>query len=98
MQEINKLCKIAVVKTGKEGSLIACEDEVIRIEARPAEVVDTTGAGDLYATGFLYGLSKGYPLQRCGEIGSLVAAKAIETIGPSITEDRMEQIRESLQA
>ena len=89
---IGGLCNIAVVKTGAKGSLIACGDDVFAVDAAPAQVVDTTGAGDLYATGFLYGLSKGLPLRECGEIGSLVAAKAIETVGPTLTPDRLEMI------
>ena len=96
VREIGKLCDIAVVKTGEKGSLIACRGEVIPIEPVPARVVDTTGAGDLYATGFLYGLSKGLPLRDCGGIGSLTAAKAIETLGPTLTDDRLQIILEEL--
>lgn len=91
--DIAAICEIAVVKTGPKGSLISVSGEITTIEAIPAEVVDTTGAGDLYATGFLYGLSIGLPLRECGEIGSLVAAKAIETIGPTLTPTSLEEIR-----
>lgn len=94
--KIGELCKIGVVKVGEKGSLIIRDGVVTGIDAIPAEVIDTTGAGDLYATGFLYGLSKGLTLAECGAIGSLVAAKAIETIGPTLTEDRLDQIREYL--
>lgn len=93
VKELGEMCEIAVVKIGAQGSLVACGGTVHRIEPLPAQVVDTTGAGDLYATGFLYGLSKGLPLQECGEIGSLVAAKAIETIGPTLTPDRLDEIK-----
>ncbi|MDR0955217.1 MAG: adenosine kinase [Rikenellaceae bacterium] len=96
VREIGALCEIAVVKIGAAGSLIHANGQVIAVAASPAQVVDTTGAGDLYATGFLYGLSHGLPLSLCGQIGSLVAAKAIETVGPSITEDHMEEIRQWL--
>ena len=95
--EIGGLCEIAVVKTGEKGSLIAHSGELIPIDPVPAQVIDTTGAGDLYATGFLYGLSEGLTLRECGDIGSLVAAKAIETIGPALTDDRLEMIKEYLQ-
>lgn len=96
VREIASYCETAVVKTGEKGSLICSGGEVIEIAAVPAQVVDTTGAGDLYATGFLYGLSKGLPLRRCGEIGSLVAARAIETVGPTVTEENLQRIREEL--
>ena len=46
------------------------------------ELVDTTGAGDLYAAGFLYGLTSGHSLVDCGRLGSLAAAEVIEHIGP----------------
>ena len=92
VREIAAMCEIAVVKTGPKGSLIAVAGEITPIEAIPAKVVDTTGAGDLYATGFLYGLSLGLPLHECGEIGSLVAAKAIETIGPTLTPAGLKEI------
>ena len=93
VREIGAMCEIAVVKTGPKGSLIANAGKITIIEAVPAKVVDTTGAGDLYATGFLYGLSTGLSLRECGEIGSLVAAKAIETIGPTLPPNGLEAIR-----
>ena len=81
LSEISKLCKIAVVKTGSKGSMVKRGKEVVQIDAIPANVVDTTGAGDLYASGFLYGLSNDMPLKRCGEIGALLAGSVIEVIG-----------------
>ncbi len=91
-EELARRCGIAVVKVGAHGSLIAAGDERIAIEAVPAEVVDTTGAGDLYAAGFLYGFSQGHDLRRSGEIGSLVAARAIESVGTAIPEEVMQTI------
>jgi sugar/nucleoside kinase (ribokinase family) len=51
------------------------------MKRKSARVVDTTGAGDLYASGFLYGLTRGLPLPICGEIGSLCAAEIISHFG-----------------
>ena len=93
---MGELTDIAVVKIGAEGSLIYSGGELFRVEAFPARVVDTTGAGDLYATGFLYGWCRGMSLARCGEIGSLVAAKGIEHVGPAFTEEGVEEIKKEL--
>ena len=58
--------------------------------------MDTTGAGDLYASGFLYGLSSGLPLKTCGEIGTLLASNVIEVIGAKMTESTWENIRREI--
>ncbi|MCD8184892.1 MAG: PfkB family carbohydrate kinase [Rikenellaceae bacterium] len=96
IHHLGGMCEIAVLKIGAKGSMIASGGQVHRVSAVPARVIDTTGAGDLYATGFLYGLSRELPLPRCGEIGSLIAAKAIETIGPTVTEEALLQIQAAL--
>ena len=66
---------IAAVTRGAEGSVIIAHDEVVDVAAETVEkVVDTTGAGDLYAAGVLYGLTQGYELAVAGKIGSICAA------------------------
>jgi sugar/nucleoside kinase (ribokinase family) len=76
-------CEIAAITKGAEGSVIATADGLVHVEAHPVrKVVDTTGAGDLYAAGFLYGLTQGEPLDECGRLGSLAAAAVIGHIGP----------------
>ncbi len=77
-------CSIAVVKTGKNGSLVRRGHEKHRIEAITARAVDSTGAGDLYAAGFLFGLARNLDLPACGRIGSLVAGRVVETIGAKL--------------
>lgn len=80
-KEIGKQDKIVIVKLGKRGSLI-CENGVItRIAPFPAKVIDTTGAGDCYAAGFLYAFCQGWPLEKAGKLGSLFAAKVVEQTG-----------------
>src|SRR5512138_427526 len=81
LDEIAVMSRIAVVKTGARGSLIKSGNEVHEIQPILAKPVDTTGAGDLYAAGFLCGLAKGLPLKSCGELGSLLAGNVIEVIG-----------------
>ena len=81
--DISKACDIAVVKLGENGSLVKRKDSasVVRIEAVRAKAVDTTGAGDFYAAGFLYGLSRNKDLATCGKIGSIIAAKVVQQMG-----------------
>ena len=84
LDEIAKMCSIAVVKVGKDGSWVKAGDECHFIEAWPADTIDATGAGDTYAAGFLYAHSLGLPLKVCGEAGSIIAAKVVEVIGTKI--------------
>jgi sugar/nucleoside kinase (ribokinase family) len=86
-------CEIAVVKTGPDGSWIKRGDEVIRVEALKVNAIDTTGAGDLYAAGFLYGFSNGFSLDKCGLFGSILAGKVIEVIGARMPEDKWAEAR-----
>lgn len=84
LDEISKHCKIAVVKVGKNGSMVKSGNEYHFIEPWPAATIDATGAGDTYAAGFLYAHSLGMPLKVCGEVGSIIAAKVVEVIGTKI--------------
>jgi sugar/nucleoside kinase (ribokinase family) len=75
--------KICAVTRGAEGSVVAAQGETHAVEAFPVEkVVDTTGAGDQYAAGFMFGLARGRPLEICGRLGSLAAAEVISHYGP----------------
>ncbi|MFM9937999.1 MAG: adenosine kinase [Hyphomicrobiaceae bacterium] len=74
--------KIAVLTRSAKGSLIMAGDKAVTVTPEPVrQVVDTTGAGDLYAAGFLYGLSQGKSLDTCGRLGSIAAAEVISHIG-----------------
>lgn len=84
LDEMARHCDIAVVKVGKDGSMLKSGDEYHYIPAWPAATIDATGAGDTYAAGFLYAHSLGMPLKVCGEIGSVIAAKVVEVIGTKI--------------
>ena len=72
---------IACITMSDKGSVVVAGTETYEIPAQPVEVVDTTGAGDLYAAGFLYGYTAGKPLAECGRLGSLAAAEVISHIG-----------------
>ena len=96
VREMARMCEVAIVKIGDKGSLVAAGETVYSVAARPADVVDTTGAGDLYASGFLFGLSRELPLETCGRIGSLVAAEVIAEVGPAIPEEKWPGIRQRM--
>jgi sugar/nucleoside kinase (ribokinase family) len=89
---LSEICEIAVVKVGKDGSLIKRGEEVIKIGTIDVKSIDTTGAGDLYASGFLYGYAHGLPLDKCGMFGSVLAGNVIETIGAKMDEERWKKI------
>ncbi|MEZ5994241.1 MAG: adenosine kinase [Hyphomonadaceae bacterium] len=76
-------CPIVAVTRSEIGSLIAASEETIEIKPFPvANVIDTTGAGDLYAAGFLFGYARGKALDECGKLASLAAAEVISHVGP----------------
>jgi len=93
---LGKITEIAVVKIGKDGSLVKFNDEVIVINPFKANSIDTTGAGDIYASGFLFGLANGLTLEKCGTIGSLLASNVIEVIGAKIHENVWEKLRDKV--
>jgi sugar/nucleoside kinase (ribokinase family) len=81
-REVRRHCDVAALTRSEKGSVVVTRDHTHMIDAaRVARVVDTTGAGDLYASGFLYGLTHGRDLATCGKLGSLCAAEAISHFG-----------------
>ena len=98
LKDIAEMCEIAIVKVGPKGSLIMSGSEGVEVPAHPAKSIDTTGAGDLYAAGFLFGLGKGQSFRIAGEIGSLLAARVIEIIGAKMGESSWEFLRSEIKA
>ena len=93
LQYISEMCDLAVVKIGTKGALIKHKGEVIHIGIMAAaKRVDTTGAGDFYAAGFMYGLCEGLSLRQCGTIGAITAGKVIEVVGPTLGEEAWSEI------
>jgi Sugar kinases, ribokinase family len=83
LKKIAQDCKLAAVTMSEEGAVILRGDERLQVSAYPIEeLVDTTGAGDLFAAGFLYGYTHGRSLEDCGKLGCLAAAIVIQQIGP----------------
>ena len=93
LDAIANICDIAIVKTGPDGSWIKRADEVVKVDALKVKPVDTTGAGDLYAAGFLYGYSHGFNLDQCGMFGSILAGKVIEGIGARMMPEKWIEAR-----
>ncbi len=76
-------CPLVVVTRSEHGAMVLADGHVVRVPAEPVEkVVDTTGAGDQFAAGFLAGLSQGEPLDRCARMGAIAAAEVISHLGP----------------
>ncbi len=88
LQAISEMAELAVVKIGMKGALIKQGDEVVHVGIMAAaKRVDTTGAGDFYAAGFMAGLCEGLTLRQCGTIGAITAGKVIEVVGTTFGEE-----------
>ena len=97
-REMARTVDIAVVTDGAHGAFIGHRDDIIHVEAHNVTVVDTTGAGDCFAAGFLAGLVLREPLQVCGELATLLAADTIGHLGVKLSPDietRVERLLES---
>ena len=80
---VRQHCHLACVTRSEAGSVVVTADEMVTVAAEPVpELVDTTGAGDLYAAGFLFGYTQGRSLAECGRLGSVAAAAVIGHLGP----------------
>lgn len=83
LEAARKACPLVAVTRGEHGSLIATREETVSVAVSPvSKVVDSTGAGDQYAAGFLFGHARGHSLAECGALASLAAAEVISHMGP----------------
>ncbi|KGG03648.1 Fructokinase [Prochlorococcus marinus str. MIT 9321] len=93
--DLSSLCELVVVTLGSNGSLIINKNDIEVINSMTGEkVIDTTGAGDIYAGGFIHGLINNYSLKKCGEIGSICAGQIITQLGSRSNIDLKELVRE----
>ncbi len=91
---MGKLCETAVVKNGKKGSFISYRRQMFEIPVQgPQTPVDTTGAGDTYAAGFLYGLCMGKDVQSSGAIASTLAGQIIRQVGAQFSQKRIPELK-----
>jgi sugar/nucleoside kinase (ribokinase family) len=93
---IADMCEIAVVKLGKKGSLIKRGNEECMAGIEKVHNIDSTGAGDLYAAGFLYGLCMDQSLETCGKIGAILGGHITEVIGAKMNDETWSMIREKV--
>jgi sugar/nucleoside kinase (ribokinase family) len=92
------ICDIAIVKVGSKGSYIKSDRGLVNIGVVDAVCIDTTGAGDLYAAGFLYGIANNLSLEKCGNIAAIVAGKVITVYGARMDEVIWEKINAQITA
>jgi sugar/nucleoside kinase (ribokinase family) len=93
---ISEDCDFTVVKLGSKGSLIKHNGTVYEVGTPHVECVDSTGAGDLYASGLLYGIAKGYNAETCGKIGAIIGSIVIQNYGARISDKNWETIRQKI--
>lgn len=91
------LGKDVVLKLAKDGAMVIHGDYVILSPTEPLEPVDTTGAGDLFAAGFMYGLSKNLPMEICSKIANVVAREVIQTIGAKLNTENWEKLKKQIE-
>ena len=97
-KSMGKLCETAIVKNGKMGSYISHKRKITRIPVQgPVTPTDTTGAGDIYAAGFLYGLCRELPLETAGYIASVLAGEIIQHRGAQFTEVQAFALKQQLE-
>ena len=97
LQHVRGHCEVAALTRSEKGAVILSRDQVHVVDAEPVdEVVDTTGAGDAYAAGFLYGLTHYRPLQTCGRMGAIAAAEVISHVGARPEVPLADLIRQTL--
>jgi sugar/nucleoside kinase (ribokinase family) len=94
--QLASICEIAVVKTGAKGSLICTGEKTFDIGIIPTSVRDTTGAGDLYAAGFLHAYLKGLPFEKCGQAGAILSGNVIRHLGAKIPTELWDAIVEEV--
>lgn len=92
----SQFCNYAIIKLGKKGSIIKHNGATISIPAINVKSIDTTGAGDWYASGFLYGLYHQLPIEKCGQIASYLAGKVVEHIGAKIPEEKLISVKNNI--
>lgn len=96
IRSMAKDCDLVVIKKGSKGSMVQRGSEFYSLAAAPSRMVDDTGAGDMYAAGFLYGLLKNYHLTHCGKIASFLASKVLEVEGARLSPDKWRNVKKMI--
>jgi sugar/nucleoside kinase (ribokinase family) len=93
---LGTLTEVAVVKHGARGSYVCVSGELSHIPVKPRKALDSTGAGDTYAAGFLLGIANGLSIERCGEVASLLAGEVIMQHGAQLARETIEALEHPL--
>jgi len=93
LEVFSKHCQVCVLKVGEKGSYIKQHGSTVQVGAEKVKAVDTTGAGDLWQAGFLFGFLTGKPLEVCGRYGSILGAEVVKVMGATISEERWTEIK-----
>ncbi len=97
LQKLGQYCNVTAIKYGASGAVIRRGPEICRVEAVPVEaVIDTTGAGDMWAAGFIYGMGSGKDLEECGRYGSILGAEVVQQQGTAIPDLQWDRMLEKL--
>lgn len=97
LHAIAEMVEFAIVKVGAKGAMVKNQGKVYKVDAIKAKSIDTTGAGDLFASGFLFGLIHGMSLDKCAQIGTITAGNVIEVIGAKMDEGRWAMVMEKIE-
>jgi sugar/nucleoside kinase (ribokinase family) len=93
LHEIYEMCEIAIVKLGAEGSLIKANGMIYKIPVYKTSVVNTNGAGDMYAAGILYGIASNMDMEKAGHLASYAASRVVASADARLTKDMKEEVR-----
>ncbi len=91
--KLQEICSIAVVLMGSEGCLVGHQGQVLHSPAFPTQVVDSTGAGDLFASGFLHGYLQGYPLSVCARLGNRLGSAIVKVQGAELPAEKWAELK-----
>jgi sugar/nucleoside kinase (ribokinase family) len=97
LEKLSEQCDLVIIKEGSKGSSIRQKDKTISILTYRIPRIDTTGAGDMYAAGFLYGLLSGLSFETAGKIGNYLAECVIQVVGAKLTDDKWEEAKQTIQ-
>jgi sugar/nucleoside kinase (ribokinase family) len=96
LEILSETCGVAVVKLGKDGALVKDSESSVKVDGKVVEAVDTTGAGDLWASGFLYKYLSGSSIKEAAEAGNEVASEVVQIMGASIPEEKWRNIKRKI--
>ena len=93
LEKLSAICPVAVVKVGSKGAWIKENEDVIHVDARMVKAIDTTGAGDLWQAGFLYGYLTGRGIEFAGCLGAAVSAEVVQVMGAELPQEAWERLK-----